>query len=409
MIFSYTAVDSRGQRLTETLEATDLAEAQRELMQRGLFILKIEARRSHKSHAGPGQKAEERRPRGPRIRAAELLLFVREMAMMQQAGAPVVSALRAMREQPGRPVWHALLDALAERVEGGMTLHEAMAHHPHVFSGTIRSIVGAGEATGTLSESFSRLSSLLETRQRIRKRVISALSYPAALLVLATGVIIAMTTFVLPRFASLFSMLDARLPTMTQFLLAAAGWMKTGWPVAIGVPLVGAAALVMWARTPGGRRRLQCLSLKLPLVGRVVTSVILSRVLLVWAWMLRSHVSVLDAIRQTREATSHVVFLKLIDDVEQAVTEGRSISAVLRQSRVVPAPVVSAIAVGEDSGRLGESLEFVGRWMEEEANTAVTALTRMLEPAILVMMGLVVGAVCVALFLPLFDIATAGG
>lgn len=271
------------------------------------------------------------------------------------------------------------------------------------------SIVGAGEATGTLADSFARLSDLLETRQRLRKRIIGALSYPCALLLLAAGVVATMMLFVLPRFTSLFAMLDVDLPAIMRLMLAAGDGIKTWWPLVFGPPAAAIAGLVFWSRTAPGRRTLGRLILRVPLLGRAVGGVILSQLLLVWAALLRSHVSVLEAIGQTRGITSNVVFARLIADVEQAVTEGRSISGVLGQSKVVPAPVVSAIAVGEDSGRLGESMEFVGKWVEEDTNGLIASLTRLLEPAILVFMGLVVGAVSVSLFLPLFEIATAAG
>ena len=427
MIFSYTAVNARNERLTETLEAADLSAARQELMQRGLFVLKLEQGQTSKQHrrresrngvgtlllgslaARAHSSSQPISPAAPHAKPVELMLFARQMAMMQQAGAPIVPSLRTLREQPGRASWHALLDDLADNVEGGMSLHEALAQHQRYFSGTFTSIIAAGEATGSVADSFARLAALSEARQRVRKQIISALLYPCVLLFLAMGVVVTMTTFVLPRFATLFEMLDAELPTITTIMLGAAGWLKTGWPVVLGLPLAAIIMLVIWLRTRNGRQTLQLLALRVPLLGRIVAGTILSRLLLVWGAMLRSHVSVLDAVRQAREVTSHVVFVQLIADIELAISEGRSINGVMKQAAVVPPPVVSAVAVGEDSGRLGESLDFVGKWLEEETNTLIAQLTRTLEPAILIFMGLVVGAVCVSLFLPLFDIATAAG
>lgn len=419
MLFNYTAVNARGKRLTETLEAADLAAARRELMVRRLHVLELAPGKADKQEVrfGGGTAAADRQAATaggtartvPGAKPAELLLFVRQMAMMLRAGASVVPAIQAVREQPGRAAWHALLDDLAEAVEGGTSLRDAAANHPNCFSGIFRSIVGAGEATSTLPDSFQRLGSLLETRQRLRKRVVAALTYPCALLLLATGAVVTMTLFVLPRFADLFAMLDAELPAITRLLLGTGDWLQAWWPLVFGLPLATVSGAVIWARTPAGRRLLGRIILHIPLLGQAVAGVILSQLLLVWAALLRSHVSVLEAIRQTRELSSNVVFQDLIARVEQAVTEGRSISSVLKHFGVVPPPVVSAIATGEESGRLGESMEFVGSWTEEEADTRITALTRALEPAILLFMGLVVGTVCVAMFLPLFDIATAAG
>ncbi len=417
MLFNYTTVNARGKRQTAMLEAADLASAQRDLMARGLYVLELEPGKPDKSEVRPAGDlglTDRRAPSGagrvaPAAKPAELLLFVRQMAMMLRAGASVVPAIQAVREQPGRPGWHALLDDLAENVQGGANLRDALAGHPRYFSGVFLSIVGAGEATGTLADSFLRLGSVLETRRRLRRRVVAALTYPCVLLLLATGVVVAMTLFVLPRFADLFAMLDAELPAITRLLLAASGQLKTRWPRGFGLPLGAVIGAGARARTPGGRRLLGRVALRVPLLGHAVAGAILSHLLLVWAALLRSHVSVLEAIRQTRELSSNAVFQDLIARVEQAVTEGRSISGVLKQSSVVPPPVVSAIAIGEESGRLGESMEFVGSWTEEENDSRIAALTRVLEPAILILMGLVVGTVCVAMFLPLFEIATAAG
>lgn len=439
MLFSYSAIDRRGARLTETLEAADLAGARQELMQRGLYVLNLQPSRSPaggwlkgrkppsrqaarlaatpgegEAPAGEGEAPAEPRkgvPAGvtPGARNSELMLFARLMAMLQKAGASVVPAIQSIREQPGRAAWQALLDDLATSVEGGATLQEALSRHPNCFPGIMRSLIGAGEATGSLAEAFTRLADLLEARQRIRKRIIGALGYPCVLLLLAAGVVTTMTLFVLPRFATLFGMLNAQLPAITRYMLAMGTHLKTWWPAVLGLPIAAVVALILWSRTQGGRATLGRLILRVPLLGRAVAGVLLSRLLLVWSALLRSHVSVLDAIAQTRDLTANPVFVRLIADVEQAVTEGRSISGVLKQYAVVPPPVVSALATGEESGRLGESMEFVGLWVEEDTNGLIAALTRVLEPSILIVMGLVVGSVCVSLFLPLFDLATAAG
>jgi type IV pilus assembly protein PilC len=409
MMFVYTAMDRQGERLTETLEAADLSAAQRALLERGLFVLSVEPGRGKPVERGAQAGWRRGGPAAPAARQRELTLLARQMSMMLRAGASVVPALQAINEQPGRPAWHALLRDLAEKVEGGGTLSDAMARHPRFFPGPTRGIVAAGEATGTLGEAFQRLSGLLENRQRTRKKVVSALIYPAVLLVMAGSVVTTMTTFVLPRFAQLFDSLGAPLPAITRAMLGTATTLKTWWPLAIGAPLTLIAAAVFWASSAAGRKTIGRAVLRVPLLGRVVASVLLAQLLQLWAALLRSRVPLLEAVTQARSATGNVVFLKLLADIEQAVTEGRSMSGVMKQSRLVPAPVVSAIATGEETGRLGEAVEFVANWLDEENETLITRLTKALEPVILIVMGLVVGGVCISLFLPLFDIAAAGG
>lgn len=415
MIFEFTAMDARGERLRDTVDAVDLRAAQQDLLRRGLFVLNIEPRRGGLLRQAVADATAAGQPRGswggrtPNARAGELALFARQMAMMLRAGATLVPSVRSIEEQAVRPAWRALLCDLADRLEGGQALHDAMARHPRAFPGQFRSIVAAGEATGTLADAFQRLSALLVSRLRTRRMVLSALAYPCVLLVMCISVVCTMTLFVLPRFADLFTMLDTPLPWITRFMLDSASWLKLYWPGAVGATLAAGAAAITWLRSAAGRRTLGVWLLRLPVIGRATAGVVLSQLLQLWAALLRSRVPLLETIQQTREATSNVVFMRLVAEIEQAIIEGRPVSQVLKQSRLVPAPVVAAVATGEESGKLGESMEFVGNWLEEENDALLRTLARTIEPAILVVMGVVVGGVAVALFLPLFDVATAGG
>lgn len=417
MLYAYTAINSGGKRLSDRLEAGDRNEAHRALTRDGLFVLSLKPLEDEPTQreagglliSGSQTRTASTANVEPRARNSEVLMFARQMSMMLRAGAAVVPAIEAINEQPGRAPWHALLRDLAERVEGGSTLHEALARHSRYFNGMMVNMIAAGEGTGTLADAFSRLSSVLESKIRIRKRVVSSLTYPAVLMLLATAVIITMTTFVLPRFSSLFEMLDSELPAITQVMLTASDWGRTHWPVALTTVAVPLTLGLLFVLSNKGRVQISRRIVRAPVIGRVFCGVILAQLLQMWAALLRSRVSLLDAIQQARDSTRNVAFGELLADLEQAVTEGRAMAPVLKQSGLVPAPVVSAIATGEESGRLGEAMEFVGGWLEEENNIRIETITRALEPGILCVMGLVVGGVCIGLFLPLFDIATAAG
>lgn len=413
MIFSYTAINAQGVKLTETLEAADRRAAQHELLQRGLMVLSLEAqtalrgaRAALSAQAAPkptltasGTPASARLP--------ELVLFARQLAMMLKAGSALVPAVRAIQDQPGRPGWKALLADVADRLEGGNSLADSLRRHPRYFGGTTLAIIEAGESTGSLPESFSRVAGILELRARIRKRIVAAVAYPAMLLFLSIAVVITMTTFVLPRFATLFAMLNSDLPYITRLMLSASTGMKSWWPLM----LLGTAApptlACLWARTARGNDLISRVLLRLPVIGKTVSAVIFARLLQLWAALIRSRVPLLEAIRHGRDVSRNVVFRELVEQLETAVTEGRSMTQVLRAYPMVPPPVVAAIATGEESGRLGESMEFVGNWLEEESQALIGSTTRLLEPAILILLGVVVGGVAISLFMPLFDIATA--
>ncbi|MCH7873225.1 MAG: type II secretion system F family protein [Planctomycetes bacterium] len=404
MNFVYTAMNSAGEQISEVLDCADEAEARRMLAERGLFVTRLEAgRRTAGSGAG---RARLKLP-WRRSYNHELMVFSRQMAMMLQAGAPMVPAMRAIIEQPARAEWRRVLTQLADEVEGGATLCAAMGQQPKYFSGMVRSIVGAGESTGAIFESFQRLGEMLTSSQRTRNTVTAALIYPALLCMMSGGVVLTLAFFVLPRFADLFEMLDTELPFITRCLLDWAAWMKETWAAALGVPLLLAIGAVFWLRSEGGQRIMDRVIMRIPGIGRAVSGVLLAKLLGTWGALLRSNVPLLDAIKQTRTLTRNAAIKQLNADVIDAVTAGREMHSVLRASRLVPATIGAAIATGEQYGKLGDSLVFVADWLQEQNDSLIGTLTRMFEPLILVMLGVVVGGVSIALFLPLFEIATA--
>jgi type IV pilus assembly protein PilC len=426
MIFQYTAMTQQGARLQDVVEAPDLSSARQELLQRGLLVLQVTptrgAARAARTQPAPADRQAAPGAPGPsaaaamrteggtsttRARSGELVLFIKQLAMMLQSGASVVPALRALHEQTARPAWAAVIGDLIDRVGGGATLHDAMSFHKQIFNGTIRSLVRAGEATGQLGPSLLQLSRLLETQHRVRQKVVGALAYPIMLTVLSIGVLSSMAFFVLPRFASLFLMLDSELPWITRAMLGGAQQLKTWWPLAIGVPVALAIAGVLWARSNAGRDAISRVALRVPLLGPALSGVLMTQIMQLWGAALRSKVPLLDAIQQARDVTRNVVVQELISSLATAVEQGQSLSAALRRYPFVPRTVIAAVATGEESGKLAESCEFVGQWLEEESSHAIGSLTRLLEPALLIVMGVVVGGVAIALFLPLFDLATA--
>lgn len=418
MIFQYTALNGQGGRLTDTIEAEHMAAAQKELISRGLFVLDVGPARSGRRAAviEPARSSPARSGHASPVsagatvtnaRSGELVLFAKQMGMMLQAGASVVPALRAMQDQPCRAAWRTVLMDLADRVEGGSTLCEAMAQHGRCFSGTMRSIVGAGESTGQLGPAMIHMARLQETRHRVRQKIIGSLAYPALLILLANGVVLTMIFFILPRFATLFEMLDSKLPTITVMMLNVATQLRVWWPAALGLPLLLVGGVYYWARSESGRTFLGRAVFHVPFLGPAYASVMLTQVLQLWAAALRSRVPLLEAIEHAREVSKNVMLQELVNGVASAVSQGHGLSQPMKRFNFVPAPVLAAVATGEESGKLGEALDFAGSWLEEESASLISGLTRLFEPMILIFMGLVVGSVAVSLFLPLFDLATA--
>ncbi len=404
MQFTYQAMTSDGQTLTDRLEAASSAEAAETLRAKGLTVLQLAAARGGDAEAKPPSW----KPRARRVKSGDLVLFTRQMKMLLEAGSALVPALQAIEEQTAKPSFAQLVQRIREDVEQGGTLSEAFREHPNIFRPVFCSMVAAGEATASLPKSFDRLNELAVRQHQMQKKVIGALLYPAILTLLCIAVAGVVLGFVVPRFTELFHNLNSPLPTVTRILFAVSDGALDYWPVGVGGLVATVIGVVLTFKVQQIRRRLDTLILKAPVVGRIASRLIFARVLRVWAAMLRCHVPLLEAIQHSKSALTNTVFIGLVRDVEEAVAGGGSVGRALAESGLVEPVVASAIRTGEENGRLPEAVEFVSAWMDDDNSQLVTGLMRAAEPALLTVMGLFVGLVAMSLFIPLFDLATAG-
>lgn len=404
MQFSYEAMTSDGQAVADGIEANTTSEAAESLRAKGLTVLRLQPAAGAAGRArSPALKRSIRKRK-----SGDLVLFTRQLKMLLEAGSALVPALQAIEEQSDKQSFAEVVHKIREHVEEGGTLSEAFGEQPKFFKPFFCSMVSAGEATATLPEAFDRLNDLTVRQQKVRKTVIGALLYPGILSLLCIGVAGVVIGFVVPRFTELFKNLDSPLPPVTRALFGMSEQAQHYWPMGAGLLVVLLAGLAITLRVQSLRRRFDALLLRLPVIGRVVSRLIFARVLRVWAAMLRSHVPLLETIQHSKSALTHVVFVGLIRDVEEAVAGGGSIGRTLAESGLVEPVVASAIRTGEENGRLSEAVEFVSKWMDDDNTQLVAALTRLAEPALLTVMGLFVGLVAMSLFIPLFDLATAG-
>lgn len=402
MLFSYRAITSDGAIVADAIDAASRGEAAEALRAEGLAILELDAADGDPTAAGG--------PAGRRARttARALVVFTRQMKMLLESGASLVPALTAIEEQFGRSPFARTIRDIRKSVESGGNLSDAFAQHPRIFRPFFCTIVAAGEATGQMSEAFERLSRLVEHQERINRTVVGAMLYPALLAVMCLGVVNLMFFFVLPRFRTLFDSLHRPLPATTRMMFAIADAFRDYWPVALGV-LLAVLALVVWlAISPLMRPWRDAWLVRVPWVGRMVGRLIFGNVLRIWAAMLRCHVPLIETIQQSRNIVRNHTFRRMIEQMEESVASGGRLGDVLRSDRLVDPIIVSAIATGEENGRLAEAVDFVSRWVDADNEQMIAMATRILEPAMLGLMGLIVGGVAMSLFLPLFDMATVG-
>lgn len=401
MQFVYEAMSADGSTVCDRVEAGDRAEAVGSLRERGLIVLRLEdaTEAPRTSFAWLAQRF------GNKMTVRDVILLTRQMKMLLEAGAPLVPALEASEEQTAKPFMRALLRRLRERVEEGDSLCQALELEGRLFDPVFRSMIAAGEATASLPEVFGRLCDLAQRQQKTRKLVLGALLYPAILTILLVVVVCVLLFFVVPRFKILFTSMNSPLPSLTKVLFEFSEFATHNWPYLVGGLVAAVGAGVLCFRLPGTRKWLDEVLLRTPLIGRLMSRLIFARVVRIWAAMLRCHVPLLEAIRQSREAITNAAFLRLIAQVEESVSSGGRMGQALAAARLADPIIVSAIRTGEDNGRLAEATDFVSGWMDEDNANTVQHVTRLAEPAMLAVMGVVVGFVAMALFIPLFDLA----
>jgi len=406
--FVYEAFDGQGKLVSSAIDAINAEDATKQLHARGLFIKEV----NEAAERGERGVAEQVSPRAPLLAGkpgtvGDLMLLTQQMCMMLRAGSRVVPALEAIETQISKPSWRKVVGELREQVEAGAPLSEAMSDRPKIFDKTFCAIIAAGESTGRTADAFNRLAFMTKQQQQVKIKVIGALIYPALLMLMACGVVAVLTFFVLPRFADLYAALDTELPMLTQVMLGVSGWAMSH---KIIVALCGIIMMVgpgfLW-RVPSVRRWVDRTLIRLPLVGRLSRQIILGKIFRVCGTLVESNVPLLEGLELSRSVTGNGPYLAMMDELILAVSEGDSIGDVLAKQPLVPATMSSAISTGEQSGQMAEALLFLAGYLEDENTESLSTMTRLVEPLILVVMGLAVGVVAISLFLPLFDLTAA--
>ena len=411
MKVAYTALDRAGHEVVETIEAPDVRSAVESLRKRDLFVTQISQQAVKEKRDVP--RGMSRRPSPVtkpgeiRLPIKQLALFTRQMAMMLNSGSGVVPSLNSIARQFTNPVYARLVRHVARDLEEGCTLTEALRKYPRSFDSNYCAVVAAGESSGTLTEMFGRLSTIVGKRRAMRNKVLGAMAYPALLVALSTGIVMVLLLFVMPRFGAMFTTLSVPLPTSTKFLIAVGETARSYW----WVYLIGASALAGSAVgavfLPGVKQWLSGLSLHLPVFNRVVSGLIQGETFRLLGMLVESHIGLLEAIHLVKGLTHNKRFQALYAAMETEVTEGGAISRAMEQSGLVSPPICQAIRTGEENGALGSAMAYVANVLDEDNTELVNALTKLLEPMILIVMGLVVGGVAVSLFLPMFDMTSA--
>jgi type IV pilus assembly protein PilC len=409
--FTYEALDDNGDRVDGNVKASTKQEAIDKVHNMG--YVPTEVAQTEDQVAGGGTDADEEEGwfswanmSFGGVSSQELTQFTSQLATLINAGLPIVRSLKILTNQMKASQLKTISEQISEDVEQGSSLSEAMSKHPKAFSGLYVNMIKAGEAGGVLDTILQRLAEYMEKAQEMKRKVLSASIYPAAVLSFAVLVVICIMYFIIPRFKKIFDQLaGGELPTVTQYLLGFSNFIASGgWALVLVVPIAFWGVLKIVRMSKAGRTYLDRLKLNLPVVGDLYRKTITTRFCRTFGTLTSSGVPILDALQIVRGSIKNEVVNEAIGEVHESIRGGETIAEPLQQTEVFDDIVVNMIDVGEETGELDEMLLKIADTYEDQVDAAVDGLMSLLEPALIILMGLIIGFIVVALFLPLISI-----
>jgi len=341
---------------------------------------------------------------GTGISRLDISRFTRQFATMIGAGLPMVQCLEIMASQTDSVELAKVINQVKEGVQGGATLADALARHPKVFDQLYSNMVQAGEIGGALDAILMRLAAYREKSDQLIRKVKGAMVYPSVIVVVAAGVTFGMLTFIVPVFAKMFGGLNAELPMPTQYVLAISHFLQDNILFLIVGSIASVVGLLWWKKTPTGALLFDKFMLMTPIFGNLIRKSAVARFTRTLGTLLSSGVSIIEAMEITAKTAGNVVIANAINKSVLSIAEGDTITGPLKESGVFPPMVTQMISVGEKTGGLDDMLSKIADFYDEEVDEAVTALTSVIEPIIIVFMGIVIGGILIAMYLPMFDI-----
>ncbi len=396
--YSYRVRDRQGKIVTGKLEADNEAAVSQRLREMGYFVISVEEEKI------PITKKEIRILQ-PRVKPKDITVFTRQFATMINAGLPLVKCLSILSEQTENPVLAEVVTDVQHEVEMGRSLSDALAKHPNIFKDLYTSMVRAGEIGGVLDDVLLRIANTLESEDEIRRKIKSAMTYPAAMFAISILLLFVMLIFVVPIFEKMFRDMGATLPFLTRIIVGISHFLAS-WKglILLAAVVFGGIMLRRWLKTPAGRRRLDALKLKLPVFGPLIHKMSLSRFSRTLGTLVASGVPILQALEITSSTVGNVLVAEAVENVRASVKEGESIARPLGQSPLFPPMVTQMLAIGEETGALDTMLNKVSDFYDSEVSATVEALTSLLEPMLIVFLGVVVGTIVISLYMPIFSL-----
>lgn len=395
--FTYTARAINGELKQATIDAPNRDEVVKQLRQQKLNVIKID------------EGGATKRKRMGSIKMRDIVIFTRQFSTMINSGLPLVQALDILATQSENPALKDTTRQVVFDVESGNTVADALRRHPKAFSELYVNMVAAGEAGGILDTILMRLAIFMEKNDALVRKVKGAMIYPGVIMSVAAIAITVLLIFVIPTFASMFASANIPLPLPTRIVIQMSDFLKHYWWAIIALGVGGVFMLRRYYATPDGKLQIDRLMLKMPVLGDVLRKSAVSRFTRTLGTLISSGVSILDGLEITAKTSGNRVIQDAIMESRASIAGGETIAAPLKKSQVFPPMVISMISVGESTGGLDEMLTKIADFYDEEVDAAVSGLLALMEPVMIVFLGVVVGGMVIAMYLPIFDMVNAAG
>jgi type IV pilus assembly protein PilC len=418
-VFTYEAMNSSGQEVKDEVEAASSDEAIAKIRNKGFFPTKIKEKAAKK---GVKKKKEDAAASGPTkkmpisiggVPQKQLVAFTRQLSTLQDAGLPILRSLQILEQQQKPGLLKAIIGGVADEVEGGGTLSDAMSKYPKAFNKLYVNMINAGEAGGVLDLILSRLADFMEKAAKLKKKVIGAMIYPIVVISIAVGIVSMIMIFVIPKFEDIFRDFGTKLPTITVVLLNISRWFANdyGWAYVLAFPFVVMALVRIAKLSEGGKYAVDAIKLKIPILGGILGKTAIARFTRTLGTLISAGVPILDAINITKETCGNEVYARALGKVHDAIREGESMADPLRATKVCDAIVVNMVDVGEETGDLDKMLMKIADNYDNDVDVLVSSLISILEPLMVVILGFIVGFIVIALFAPMITLiqAVSGG
>ena len=407
--FEYWVKDKSGKDLKGVQDAQDAQDLVRQLKAQDYLVVRVEQVKKGSSMLSvqKGTVPKIRQGKSGGIKLDDLVIFSRQMATLVAAGIPVIQALDILAGQVDKEKFRKILWRMHSDVQTGKSFSEAMQAHQKVFSALFIHMVRAGEMSGKLQEILDRVAQYFEKSSALQKKVKSAVMYPTAVSIMAFMITFFMLAFVIPKFATIFEGLGAKLPMPTQILITISNYLAVNWWWILAVLGGGVFLFRKFISSPLGRLPWDSFTLRMPIFGPIILKVAISKFARTLSTLLRSGVAILAALEIVSRTSGNARIEKVITDLMGSVKRGESIAGPLEKNEIFPSMVVRMIAIGEETGELEEMLTKIADFYDTQVDTAVSGLTSLIEPLIVAFLGVVIGGIVIAMFLPILTLTQA--